>query len=178
MLTNAELAVLGLVVEKPRHGYAIEGVIEERGMRNWTEVGFSSIYYILNKLEEQGLVESQLVDAEGQGPARKVYQVTAAGRRTWTAGTLQALSVPGRPNSSFLLGLSGLPGVDTQEALSALRRYRGALGEVQLGLRKRLEDLDPKDAPLFLIGMFDYSLRLATCEAAWLDEFIDKLASE
>ena len=35
-MTNAELAVLSLVAEKPRHGYEIEQVIEERGMRDWT----------------------------------------------------------------------------------------------------------------------------------------------
>ena len=30
-MTNAELAILGLVGETPRHGYEIEQVIEERG---------------------------------------------------------------------------------------------------------------------------------------------------
>ena len=45
-MTNAELVVLSLIAEKPRHGYEIEVVIEARGMREWTEVGFSSIYYI------------------------------------------------------------------------------------------------------------------------------------
>ena len=56
-MTNAEFAILSLIVEQPRHGYEIEQVIEERGMRNWTEVGFSSIYYILNKLEIQFISE-------------------------------------------------------------------------------------------------------------------------
>jgi DNA-binding PadR family transcriptional regulator len=43
-MTNAELAILSLVAEQPRHGYEIEQVIEEREMREWTEIGFSSIY--------------------------------------------------------------------------------------------------------------------------------------
>ena len=50
-MTNAELAILSLVVEQPRHGYEIERVIGERGMREWTEVGFSTIYSLLKKLE-------------------------------------------------------------------------------------------------------------------------------
>jgi hypothetical protein len=29
------MAILSLVFEQPRHGYEIEQVIEERGMRNW-----------------------------------------------------------------------------------------------------------------------------------------------
>ena len=77
-MTNAELAVLSLLVEKPRHGYEIQQVIEDRGMRDWTEIGFSSIYYVLAKLEKRGLVSSTQ-DAGGKGPSRKVYAPTGAG---------------------------------------------------------------------------------------------------
>ncbi|MAC39111.1 MAG: PadR family transcriptional regulator, partial [Oceanicaulis sp.] len=55
-LTDAELLLLGLVSEMPRHGYELEQVIETRGMREWTQVGFSSIYFVLGKLEKAGLV--------------------------------------------------------------------------------------------------------------------------
>ncbi|HIP96867.1 MAG TPA: hypothetical protein EYH32_06595 [Anaerolineae bacterium] len=53
-MTNAELAILSLIAEQPRHGYEIEQVIEERRMREWTEIGFTSIYYLLKKLERGG----------------------------------------------------------------------------------------------------------------------------
>ena len=59
-MTNAELVILSLIAERPRHGYQIEQVIEEREMREWTELGFSSIYYILNKLEGQGHIDSKI----------------------------------------------------------------------------------------------------------------------
>jgi len=91
-MTNAELAILSLIIEQPRHGYNLEQVIEERGMRNWTEIGFSSIYYILRKLEKAGLIESHTEPSEGKGPGRKVYQVTSAGRKTWYAAALESLS--------------------------------------------------------------------------------------
>ena len=42
-LTPAELTILGLLEEQPRHGYELEQVIEERGIRQWTALGFSSI---------------------------------------------------------------------------------------------------------------------------------------
>ena len=58
-LTDAELLVLGLVVEMPRHGYELELVIELRGMREWTQIGFSSIYFVLGKLERLGLVTAE-----------------------------------------------------------------------------------------------------------------------
>ena len=58
-LTDAQLLVLGLVAEMPRHGYELEQVIEQRGMREWTQIGFSSIYFVLGKLEKLGLVASE-----------------------------------------------------------------------------------------------------------------------
>ena len=57
-LTNSELAILGLVAEHPRYGYQVEQDIAARGMREWTEIGFSSIYYVLNKLEAAGWLAS------------------------------------------------------------------------------------------------------------------------
>ena len=73
-MTNAELAILGLIAEQPRHGYQIEQVIEERGMRNWTEIGFSSIYYLLKKLEKAGYVTARAEQALGK--TRQVYHPT------------------------------------------------------------------------------------------------------
>jgi DNA-binding PadR family transcriptional regulator len=59
-MTNAKLAILSLIAEEPRRGYDIEQIIEARGMREWTEIGFSSIYSLLKKLETAGLVEGRL----------------------------------------------------------------------------------------------------------------------
>ena len=59
-ISNAELALLSLIAEQPRHAYEIEQVIEERNIRYWTELGFSSIYRILSKLEESGWLAGQM----------------------------------------------------------------------------------------------------------------------
>ena len=44
ILQENELLILGLISEMPRHGYEIERVIAEREMREWTRIGFSSIF--------------------------------------------------------------------------------------------------------------------------------------
>lgn len=175
MLTSAELAILGLVLERPRHGYAIEQVIEERDMRDWTEVGFSSIYYILNKLEERRLIDSQLEKPAGKGPARKVYNITSEGQAAWHQATIEALSDASKPNSSFLLGLVGLPAIPSGDALKALRQYREALVERRLNLEAKWEAASVNGIPLFLEGMFSYGVQLVQAEIDWLDEFVVKL---
>ena len=63
IVTEAELMILGLLAERPRHGYEIEEVIEARGMREWTAIGFSSIYYLLNKLEKGGGKRPELAES-------------------------------------------------------------------------------------------------------------------
>ncbi|HWI61463.1 MAG TPA: PadR family transcriptional regulator, partial [Symbiobacteriaceae bacterium] len=78
-MTNAEIAIMTVLAERPCHGYEVEAVIEARGMREWTEVGFSSIYYVLKKLEAQGLVEGVAASEGSRGPARITYRVTPAG---------------------------------------------------------------------------------------------------
>jgi DNA-binding PadR family transcriptional regulator len=105
-MTDAELAILGLIAETPRHGYEIEQVLEQRNMRRWADIGFSSIYYLLNKLEAKGWIRSQPQPAEGKGPARKVYTITTAGQQAWYQATLAALSGPGQANTRFLTGLA------------------------------------------------------------------------
>lgn len=174
-MTNAELAILGLVVERPRHGYEMEQVIEERGMRDWTEVGFSSIYYLLKKLEGAGLVEGRLEEAQ-RGPARKVYRATPAGEQAQRAGVLDALSVPRRCYSPLQLGLSHLPGIPPAEAVAALQQYRQALVERLAHVRERWESQRP--LPSFIDAMFDHSTTMIEAELAWVRRFIKQIEGE
>ena len=108
-MTNPELAVLSLIAEAPKYGYEIEQIIEQRGMREWTEIGFSSIYYLLKKLEKSGLVTSQIEKVDGPGPARKVYRITAEGWQTQIDESIKALNNSRQISSPFLMGLSNFP---------------------------------------------------------------------
>ncbi len=79
-ISDLEAAILGLLYEEPQYGYQLEKIIEGWGMRNWTQIGFSSIYYVLKKLEKKELVESRLEKVEGK-PSRKIYTITPSGKR-------------------------------------------------------------------------------------------------
>jgi len=168
-MTNAELAILSLVVEQPRHGYEIEQIIEERGMREWTEVGFSSIYYLLKKLEREGMIEGRLEEAD-RGPARRVYYATPAGHQALHAAMLDALAVPRRSYPPLQLGLAGMPGLSRDEALGALRGYRDALAARLAQLQADWEGKQP--LPYFVDAMFDYSVTILRAEMAWIEWFI------
>lgn len=172
-MTNAELAILSLIAEQPRHGYEIENLIENRGMREWTEIGFSSIYYLLKKLEKKELIKGTRVRQAGPGRARVVYRISAAGREALRAGTLEALSLTRRTPSPFQLGLANLPAITNHEALAALRQQREGLREHQRQIQTRWEAQRP--VPYFVEAMFHLALTKIKAERDWLDEFIDQL---
>jgi DNA-binding PadR family transcriptional regulator len=77
-LGNAETALLGLLAEEPKHAYQIEKDVEERGMRIWTDLSMSSIYKLLNKLEQGGGIDSKVVQSDNN-QLRKIYKLTNKG---------------------------------------------------------------------------------------------------
>jgi DNA-binding PadR family transcriptional regulator len=168
-MTNAELAIISLVAERPRHGYEIEQVIEERGMREWTEIGFSSIYYLLKKLEREGLIEGRLEQAE-RGPARKVYHITQAGREARHAALLESLSVPWRGAPPLMLGIGNLPALAPAEAQAALRQYCDTLNDRLAQVQAKWEAQQP--LPYFVDAMFDYTVTVGEAELRWVEKFI------
>ena len=172
MTTQSELALLSLLAEQPYHGYELEHVIESRGMREWTEIGFSSIYYLLKKLEGAGWIESHLEEA-GRGPARKVYAVTEGGRAQLRTAIVEALTTPQRCYTPLLLGIANLPAVSAAEATAALQQYVAALDAQLAHMRERWEAQKP--LPYFVEAMFAYSDTLIKTERDWVEQFIKQV---
>jgi DNA-binding PadR family transcriptional regulator len=160
----------------PRHGYEIEQIIEARGMREWTEIGFSSIYYILKKLEKKELVESELIPTGGRGKARRNYTATKAGRASLLEATQKALSWPQSRYPAILLGLANLPLVPVAQAKVALEMYSSSLGAKLADISAKFEAQQP--LPLHVELLFDHSLHMLAAEKNWIDDAIQKIEKE
>ncbi|MGW4380591.1 GyrI-like domain-containing protein [Kitasatospora sp. NPDC004531] len=168
-LTAAELTLLGLLVEQPRHGYQLEAVIAERGMREWTEIGFSSIYYLIGKLRERGLIEQVEGTAAPGDKRRKVFGATAEGRRACAVAAEEAIAEPHPLFPRVLVGLANQPAVGHEQLLDALERRSRALAErfEQVARAERAG----ADAPEFVHAIFDYTIGQLRAEQAWLDHY-------
>ena len=163
-LTPAELTILGLVIERPGHGYELEQVIERRGIRQWTELGFSSIYYLLGRLDQRGLVTA----APAAGPkARRVFHATHVGRAAAREATLAMLAGTQPLFSAFLTALAHRSLVGDQEFAAALRQRRDALA-AQIAAVEAVRAAQ-RPLPAHAEAVFSYSLSLIQAEKAWLD---------
>jgi DNA-binding PadR family transcriptional regulator len=74
-------AILGLLAQRPRHGYELRLAFEAlAGGEGVWEVKPAQIYSTLARLEEVGLVAQAGID-QGGGPEKHVYGLTAKGRK-------------------------------------------------------------------------------------------------
>lgn len=76
---SAELLILCLVESRPRHGYEICKLIEERS-QGTLRFQVASLYPLLYRLEARGWLQGRWVEKEGQR-RRRYYRLTPAGRK-------------------------------------------------------------------------------------------------
>lgn len=168
-LTSAELTLLGLLVEQPRHGYELEEVITARGMREWTEIGFSSIYYLLGRLRDRGLIAEIDTPRTGRGKARNVYGPTSEGRRECAAAAEAAVAELRPVFPPVLIGLANQPVISPERLRAALAQRAAALAERDAHIRRAAET--QPGAPMFVRAIFDYALAQLDAEQAWLSAY-------
>jgi PadR family transcriptional regulator, regulatory protein PadR len=87
---SAELLILSLVESRPRHGYEISKLIEQRSA-GALRFHVASLYPLLYRLEKRGWIQGRWVEKEGQR-RRRYYRLTSQGhtvlasqRRGWEA---------------------------------------------------------------------------------------------
>jgi len=76
---SAGLLILSLIERRPRHGYEISKLIEERSggaLRFYV----ASLYPLLYRLEKRGLIQGKWVEKAGQR-RRRYYKLTTQGRK-------------------------------------------------------------------------------------------------
>ncbi len=119
-LNHRAFVILGLVSETPSHAYSINQRIDERGMRDWTEIGTSSIYKIINKLEEDKLVESYIEEVDNR--IRKIYRITDFGFVILKNKVYKVISeFKGRRDHDYDIALSMYPLLSKEELIRAFK---------------------------------------------------------
>ena len=98
-----EFAILGLLAERARSGYDIKTDVEQRLSYFWSE-SYGHIYPMLRRLLQRKLIAVRAVRRQRGRPERRIYSITAEGRRALAAWFDAPPSVP-RPRNELLLRL-------------------------------------------------------------------------
>ena len=177
IISDIEVAILGLLYEIPQYGYQLEKIIEGWGMRNWTQIGFSSIYYVLKKLEKKELVTSKLEMVEGK-PSRKVFTITDLGRSTMKEKLIDLLSWNKKIISPFDLGIAYLNYLEPKEVINCLENYmKSAEGRIKF-LESSVKVQEELNSPYYVVALFSRPLANLKTEIEWVEQFIIKIKKE
>ena len=80
---SAELLILSLVEDRPRHGYEVGSLIEQRS-GGLLRFNVASLYPLLYRLERRGWIQGRWVEKAGQR-RRRYYRLTADGKKVLAA---------------------------------------------------------------------------------------------
>src|SRR6201986_2294097 len=80
---SAEVLILSLVEDRPRHGYE-GGALIEQGLGGLLRFNVASLSPLLYRLEKRGWIQGRWVEKPGQR-RRRYYRLTPAGKKVLAA---------------------------------------------------------------------------------------------
>lgn len=165
-----ELAVLGLLKEKPMHGYELKKRLVDQ-LGHFGQFSYGSLYPTLKRLSKQRAVEMEY--ARGETPRRKnVYRITGEGERLFEA--LLEESGPGitgeRNAFMFRLAFFRYMKPETRRRLLEGRRgyLQGRLAKMAASLKNLRDRMDA-----YSVELMRYGVDEAEHDIRWLDDMLE-----
>jgi DNA-binding PadR family transcriptional regulator len=163
-----ELAILGLLKERPMHGYQLQRELSGQLGGLW-RVSYGSLYPSLRRLERDGAISSQ--PGGGTGGRRKtVYAITDEGERLF----LELLQEPPHESQTedtrFRLRLAFFRYLPPETRVRLLQRRRQALEARLDEIREHLRD--PALTDDYQRALLEHARAATGSDIAWLNDLI------
>ena len=167
-LSLSEQLILGILSEQPRHGYDIEKIIIETGMRKCAVVGFSSIYYVLERLEEKGLATGD----DTQGNEKKQYSITNGGVSVLKAETKKRIAERMPANTHFMTGLATSNLIGASELAKSLEQRKVELASDLEALKDKQFTIE--NIPQSARRLLELGETLLEAELRWINKELER----
>lgn len=173
------LAILGLLENGPLHPYGIQRLIKQWGKDQVVNVGQrTSLYRMIVRLEEAGLITAGATERDERYPERTVYHLTDDGRTVCREWLAEILTTPRNEFPEFPAALSFVMLVTPETAGTLLAERREQLA-------KRIAELDAElvmevegaPIPRFALLETEYQRAIVVAEAEWIARIVDDLTT-
>jgi len=169
------LAVLALLLERPRHPYDMGRTMRERGQQDSIKLNFGSLYSVLDQLLRAGFVARRETVRETARPERTIYEITDAGRDELHDWMAELVSTPMKEYRQFEAALALLGVLLPEDAIRLLTIRRQRL---EARIAEQRAGIDALVAggihPFFLIEN-EYRLALESAEKGFVDQLLRTL---
>ncbi|HIQ01979.1 MAG TPA: DUF4388 domain-containing protein, partial [Anaerolineales bacterium] len=170
-----DLLVLGLLLDRPMHGYEISQTIRAEGVTTWFNISTPAVYYSLNKLRRLSFISE--TRARGGGAEKSVYHLTERGREAFFGGMESVLASEEPVRFEYDLGIFLLNKLPQGRALSLLEKRQGFLRRWRATLDEALERERTAGEPL-RVAILEHAAACARMETDWLAGIIRQLRGE
>lgn len=177
---SVQLVILGLLSEKPRHGYELRQEVERRLYATYINLSGGSLYYNLGQLERAGYVEKTRVEQKGRYPLRSIYQITPDGAVHFRTELRKLLfDVEGREKvfDPFNTALAFSHFVGEEELREAVTAHLKWAQERAAWIRVQQEFWQTQEISIAQRKIIEHGLAYFEAEIGWLQDFLRDLES-
>jgi len=175
--TPLNLAVLGLLAEKPRHVYDLRATMRERGHDRTLKLKHATLYDTVARLAKAGLVEAGSPIRDSALPERTEYRLTTAGSERLTAWVRELLTKPTDDPSDLVTVLNFMFVLPLDEVIGCLEERATTLGATIAADGESLAAAVKRGVPEIFLSEHDYTQTVRRAEHAWLLALTEKLRS-
>jgi DNA-binding PadR family transcriptional regulator len=176
MLTKNDLLVLGLLLDRPMHGYEINQYVKAEGVTTWFDISTAAIYYSLGKLRRQNLISE--ARARSGGAERSVYHVTEQGREQFFAGMEDTLASEEPIRFEYDLGIFLLNKLPQNRALELLEKRSDFLRHWSDALAQTLEQGRAARSQPLRMAILEHAAACVQVEIEWLTSIVRQTRGE
>ena len=160
-------AILGLLAQKPRHGYELRAAFSAVvGGATW-DVKPAQIYTTLERLEESGLVQTKSDLGEGREPARRIYAITGHGREALKGWFADGVPTEHQRDEFYVKLMIGLVSGEADPA-QIMQTQRARLYQELHDATTQRDRFNPR-AEMAQILLIDKAIMHLEADLRWLD---------
>ncbi|MFH1622609.1 MAG: PadR family transcriptional regulator [Candidatus Omnitrophota bacterium] len=172
MKPEQELVILGLLRDKPRHGYEIKKQISDF-FAYFPGLEYKSIYYSLSSLEQRRMVK-KTVTASKNRPDKYVYALTEKGKERFKILLDRSFINIQRPYFGIDASLFFLSYLKKESVIVKLRARLKILKKIELGILQVYPAFKLHKPP-HILAILDHNLALIKAEIDFTSELISHL---
>ncbi|MEW6643395.1 MAG: helix-turn-helix transcriptional regulator [Pseudomonadota bacterium] len=191
------LAVLALTYERPMHPYEMAALLKQRHKHESIKLRYGSLYTVIDTLNARGLIAPQEISRGGRRPERTIYTLTPEGHAQLRDWMRDLLGHPAKEFPQFEAGLSLLPVLPPDEAVTLLRERSVRLADTIAQMTAQMSGLaaaelsalagpdeqlptpllGQKFPPIFMVEG-EYRRALLTAELNFVDDLVRRITEE
>jgi DNA-binding PadR family transcriptional regulator len=175
--TKIDLLLLGLLLDRPMHGYELYQQIQAEDIDTWFNVSMAGVYYSLGKLRDQGLV-AESRQRGGRSARKSIYRLTEDGRAAFFAA-MEKQAVNREPvfldYDVVIYLLNKFP---LQRAIALLEQRQAFLSEQVEEVRADLTKARDGGGSALKLAVLDHKSRYLEMEQNWLSDVVRSIQGQ